>query len=112
MVWFGPQPSEHEPACAQMAKKAKGILACARNIQDWGNDCTSVLVTGEATPQILCSERAAKLVEGLEHKSYEEQLTELGLFVLEKRRLMGDFIAIHNCMKGGWARWGSVSSSK
>lgn len=50
--------------------------------------------------------RIMRLMKGLENRTYKEQLREWGLFSVEKRKVEGDLITLHNYLKGSCGKVG------
>jgi len=51
---------------------------------------------------------ATKIIQGMEHLSYEDRLRELELFILEKRRLWRTFPYLKEGKKGTGSLLGSL----
>ncbi|KAK4826106.1 LOW QUALITY PROTEIN: hypothetical protein QYF61_005244 [Mycteria americana] len=90
-------------------KKANSILGCMRKIIARRlKEIIFPLYTELVRPHLKdvdlleqVQRRTTRIMKGLEHLPYEQRLTDLGLFSMEKKRLREDLINVNKCVVGG-----------
>ena len=72
----------------------------------WSSQCRRDMDLSECVQR-----RDTRMIQGMEHLSYENRLRELRLFILEKRRLLGDLSATFQYLEGVVRKKGTDSSA-
>ncbi|KFQ51705.1 hypothetical protein N334_04032, partial [Pelecanus crispus] len=118
--------------CAPAAQKANPILGCIKSsVASRSREGILPLYSALVRPHLQhcvqlwgpqhkkdmdllewVQRRATKMIQGLEHLSYEDRLRELGFFSLEKSRLWGDLLVAFRYLKGAYRKDGENLFSK